>query len=434
MIYTSTQKDCERMVLTIYNDGYGVIKETRSIALGEHDQLIHYSDIAEKIEIDSLLIDGLKIKEMNFEYDLVNKKKLLEKYVNEVILIRDRYSQQKTPYQLLSVTDSIIVQNTLTGEVRINPKGEMILPQLPQGFILKPSLIWKIKDPHQKSVNISYISKGFRWHASYIIYLQENTLDLSGWAHIHNESGATYENAELKLLAGKVHRIKKEKISSLEIPTFLKMAKRQNKNANFKEKTFHDYHLYTCQEKTTLKNNQLKQIKFVEQTKIPFQKYYMGLGVGPQKHYSTRIFVNLSNDHTHGLGIPLPKGKIKIYSRDTVNQCFEYLNETLIDHTSVDEKILLPLGEAFDVRMDCRIIKKKQTGKYAFITYEYTISNHRPESIHFKLNHLLYLKHMEWLSASVPFVKQNVDSYISDMNLAAGETKKVQVHIRAKVE
>ncbi|RAL25562.1 DUF4139 domain-containing protein [Thermoflavimicrobium daqui] len=434
MAYISTKDDTKQLSLTIYNDGFGVVKETRIMNLDDQEQEVYYLDVAEKTEIDSILINGLQVQEMNYEYDLVSKKKLLEKYIDQTIYIFDKETKTKTEYRLLSVTDGIVVENTTTKEIIINPYGEMVLPQLPTGLIVKPGLVWKVKQAYQENIHISYITRGFSWEANYVIHLKEEKFDLSGWVHIWNETGATYENAELKLIAGEIHRSMEH--SDME-EVLLYSALDEDSNSNFKEQSFHDFHLYTCKEKTTLKNNQSKQVQFLHYTHIPYKKYYENAAYysyESSKEIPVSVHIEWNNNKESQLGVPLPKGKIKVYSKDEADQNLEFIGEDQINHTSHGEKVKLLLGKAFDVKMQSRVIDKYTKWGYQYYTQEYKIQNKTHEKILFKLKHDLYFLREEWLTSTHPFEMIDQNSYVCWLEIEPETEETIQVKYREKAK
>lgn len=205
----STTEDTKDLSLTIYNGGFCAVQENRTVNLtGEETELI-FGDVAQKIETDSLLVDGLNVLEFNYDYDLVDRGKLLQKYIDKEVYLIERKTAEKKSCRLLSVEGSgrCVLEDNVSKEIYIDTQAELVLPSLPAGLIVKPALVWKIASTTTENVKVSYLSKGFTWSANYVVELLENTLNIAGWAEINNQSGTTFENTRVKLMAGDVKRI-----------------------------------------------------------------------------------------------------------------------------------------------------------------------------------------------------------------------------------
>ncbi|MGM9920037.1 MAG: DUF4139 domain-containing protein, partial [Bhargavaea sp.] len=204
-------KDALSRALTVYNDGFALVKETRKLPEFPADGVLRYLDVAQRIETESILVEGLDIREMNYEYDLVDKNKLLEKYIGRELTIVDPESGKRSRYRLLSVANGIVVEDLETGEIVLDPKGQVRLPELPGGLILTPALVWHAARTMSDEVRVSYLTQGMSWETDYVIALPaetdgKETFSLTGWMTLRNESGMTYEDAVLRVLAGEVHR------------------------------------------------------------------------------------------------------------------------------------------------------------------------------------------------------------------------------------
>lgn len=250
--YKSTNEHNNKLSITIYNDDFGLVKEERLLVSQEACEEIQYLDVAKKIETDSIIVAGIPVLELNYDYDLVSKAKLLEKYLDKTIYVFDKKTKEKLSIRLLSVSDGIIGERTDTKEIVINPVGELVLPSLPEGLIAKPALLWKVpKSSLDQQINVSYLTKGISWDANYVLNLQESGFQLTGWVAINNQSGAAFENAELKLIAGEVNRV--EEIKLLEPDYHYKegIVYSESEPA-FEEKSFADHHMYTLNRPVTI--------------------------------------------------------------------------------------------------------------------------------------------------------------------------------------
>jgi len=378
----STKKETQELAITIYNGGFGAVKEKRRIDLEQGDTHLLYGDVAQLIETDSLIVEGINVVEFNYDFDLVNKEKLLMKYIDKEVFIRSRETGERKSCRLLSVdvTGRCVLEDNNSKEIYLDSQDEIILPTLPSGLIVSPALVWKILGNSESEVSVSYLSKGFNWKANYVVELKETFLNVIGWAEINNQSGMTYENAKVKLIAGDVNRVNEE-MGLMEVRHF-KMDSTLGGQAQ--EKTFFDYHMYTLNNLTTIKDNQTKQVNILSGENIPYNQYYK-LDLYDD---SAEIMVEFENEVESGLGIPMPKGRIKLYKEDVADNSLEFIGEDEIDHTPKGETITLSIGKAFDVTFEYDEIDRKKIKGFEHFKYRCKVSNHKMEAIkvHFEPN------------------------------------------------
>ena len=390
------------MALTIYNVNLGLVKDQREIKLTKGTGELRFMDVASQIiptsvHIKSLIDpDTLQILEQNYEYDLLNPQKLLDKYVGKEVKL-----YYKNPYTEREeiVTATLLSNNggpifKIGDEITFGHPGRIIFPEIPENLISKPTLVWLINNTlsHPQKVEASYLTNGINWRADYVVTLndKDDKADLSGWVTIDNKSGATYKNAKLKLVAGDVNRVKDEYEYRDKMLRVAEIAAAKSAGPQFKEDEFFEYHIYTLQRSATIKENQTKQISLLTSDNIPVKKdliyygaryyYYnqQGEAISNQK---IGIFVEIANKQENNLGIPLPKGTVRVYKHDKEGS-LQFVGEDLIDHTPKDEKIRIKLGDAFDV-----VGSRKQTDwkKIAYDTYEasfeISLRNHKKEDV-----------------------------------------------------
>lgn len=383
----SNATDTKEIAVTIYNGGFGAIKEIRRVNLVGTETELTYADVAQRIETDSLMVEGIKIIEFNYDYDLVSKDKLLGKYIDKEVFLKNRTTGEKKSYRLLSVEGNgkCVLEDRETKEIYIDPQEEMVLPSLPAGLIVKPALVWKIIGSQVEDVKVSYLSEGFNWKSNYVIEIMEKTLNIAGWAEIENQSGATFENVKLKLISGDVNRVEEDNYnvdySVIKYSMMEDMASPQ-----VEEKSFFDYHMYTMNNLTTLKNNQSKQINIINGYKVPYKKYYK-LDFNMDK---TNVVIEFPNKKEAGLGIPLPKGNIKLYKADEADNSLEFIGEDKIEHTPKDEEIKLVIGNAFDITYKFIELDRRKLNGYDHFKYECTIKNHKDEFVDVRFEHYVW--------------------------------------------
>ncbi|NLO82050.1 MAG: DUF4139 domain-containing protein [Clostridiales bacterium] len=420
-----TSADTKEISLTIYNGGFGAVKEVRKLYLtGEETELV-FADVAQCIETDSLLVEGINVLEFNYDYDLVDRDKLLQKYIDKEIWLVDRKTWEKKRCRLLSVESGgkCVLEDATTKEIYIDAQAEMVLPSLPSGLLVNPALVWKIVPCKAETVKVSYLSRGFKWMANYVVELLENTLNITGWAEIENKSGATFENARIKLIAGDVNRISRYGRYG-ELREYL-YTTAEASEPMAEEKSFFDYHMYTLLRPTTLKNNQTKQINIISGSDVPYRKYYQ-LNVYDEK---VDIIVEFENNKDSGLGIPLPGGKVKLYKLDEDDGSLEFIGEDLIEHTPKDEKIKLVTGKAFDIAFQYKEIDEKRINGYVHYQYEYVIKNHKEEQAEVHFEHRIR-GIWEMVSSSHDYVKKSSDTIEFVVDVPADSEVKVSFEYR----
>ncbi|MCM8901556.1 DUF4139 domain-containing protein [Caldicoprobacter algeriensis] len=414
-----TSADTKEVSLTIYNGGFGAVKEVRKVCLtGEETELV-FADVAQHIETDSLLVEGLNVLEFNYDYDLVSRDKLLQKYVDKEVWLVKRESGEKRKCRLLSVEEGgrCVLEDYATKEIYIDSQAEIVLPSLPSGLIVKPALVWKIAPSKTDTVRVSYLSRGFKWIANYVVELSENVLNIAGWAEIKNESGATFENAKVKLIAGDVNRVNKGgRFRYFDGEVCVNEATK----CYAEEKSFFDYHMYTLLHPTTLKNNQTKQINILSGSNVPYKKYYQ-LNMYEEK---VNIVVEFANTKESGLGVPVPKGKVKLYKMNEDDGSLEFIGEDFIDHTPKDESIKLRIGNAFNITFDCIEVERKKVNGFEHHRYEYTIKNHKGEPAEVHFEHEIRGV-WEMVSSSHDYVKKSSDKIEFVVSVPADDEIKV---------
>jgi hypothetical protein len=330
--------------------------------------------------------DGINILEQNYQYDLVDQQKLIQKYLGKDVEIRvwdDVTARYVTKSARLLAPDVV----EMGGKIYPGLPGSLILPELPGGLISTPTLEWLLQgQAASHKVAMSYLTGGMGWQADYVAVVndKDTALDLNGWTTITNNSGATYTNAMLKLVAGDVNRVRDEDLEQYpDLPygegdfNFPSLSEKA-----FVEKSFFEYHLYTLGRPTTLKNNEQKQVALLDAVGVPATKkyvfepggdYWWG-NMGESQKVDISVKMEFRNAKEQGLGMPLPKGIVRVYKADS-DGTLQFIGEDRIDHTPKDEDMRLVMGNAFDVVGE-RIVTD---------TWEYDIKvklrNHKTETI-----------------------------------------------------
>ena len=393
---TVTQEQQKDVAITIYNGNLGLVKDIRDLALGPGTHEVKFMDVAAQIDPTTVhlksLTDaaGVRILEQNYEYDLLNPQKLLDKFVGKKVklMVGDGSLIEAT---LMSNNNGPIYQ--INGQIHLGHHGRVILPDLPDNLIPKPTLVWLLhnRTGRPQRVEASYLTTGINWKADYVVVLnaRDNGGDLSGWVTVDNKSGATYTDAALKLVAGDVHRARtrREMADALE---YAAKAAPAAPPRQFQQESFFEYHLYSLEGRTTIKQNQMKQISLLNVTEIPIRKelryygasqYYRGQLGTPLSNQKVGVFLEIANKEQHRLGIPLPKGTVRVY-KAAADKSLQFIGEDSIDHTPKDEKVKIKMGEAFDVvgERTQRDWRKIAVGVYE-TEWDVQIRNHKKEDV-----------------------------------------------------
>ena len=399
--------------LTIYNQNFAVVRDTVPIHLKAGINTVRFSGMTAHAEPDSVVLRDpgkrhtFQILEQNYRNDPVSQNRLLSLFEGKTIefekttypqgqaqtqivrgkIIRSGYTPHYSgmrrygyQYQQAQMNYATASQPLIEvdGKLRFGLPGVPLFPALPDDTILKPTLLWSIQSRHAArfDAELSYISGGMSWKASYNVIAPEkgDLLNLIGWVTIDNQSGRTFKDAHIKLMAGDVNKIQPQNPYR-----FVTAAGASTFNPGFRppvtQKAFDEYHLYTLHHATTLLDSETKQVEFIHADGIRSKTIYVYDGAELPKSYNSwnpdyirnnqsygthcnhkvwvmREFVNSKANH---LGVPLPEGRLRFYRRDSDDQ-LEFTGENNIDHTPSDETIRVLTGNAFDLVGD-----RKQT-------------------------------------------------------------------------
>ncbi|HKX26136.1 MAG TPA: DUF4139 domain-containing protein [Blastocatellia bacterium] len=407
---TSTIEDQKSVAITVYNSNLGLVKDTRTLRLPKGVSQLRFMDVAQQINAATVHIksitapNALEVVEQGYEYDLLNPQKLLDKYVGRELTLVLRKFENNTE-RLEPARATLLSNNSgqvwqIEGRIVINPTNiaEIRFESLPPDLIAKPTLLWELNNsgPETHTVESSYLTQGMNWRADYVVVVNQNDTkaDLNGWVTIDNHSGTAYREAELKLVAGDVNRVQ-EVMSRAKNGRDLEMAAAAAP-PQFQEQAFFEYHLYTLQRKTTLKNNETKQISLLSASNLNVKKelvlngqpyYFQGYN-NPSEPIKEKVgvFVQFKNSKENSLGQPLPAGIVRVYKADQAG-AQQFIGENRIDHTPKDETVQMKLGDAFDV-----VAERKQTDyktiarRISEYAYEIRIRNHKDEAVNVIVN------------------------------------------------
>src|SRR5437773_8639861 len=389
-----SREDQRDVMVTIYNGNLGLVKDIRDVRVPAGTTEVQFMEVAAQIDPTTVHLKsltepaGLRILEQNYEYDLLTSAKLMEKYVGKTVRL---YQGDGTYHEatLLSTNGPIFEIN---GAIHMGQYGRLVLPSLPENLVAQPTLVWLLKNqtPRSQRVEASYLTGGITWKADYVMVLNaaDTLADLTGWVTLDNKSGATYKDAALKLVAGDVNRARDPRREARLMDLAAKAPSAAEASRDFQSEGFFEYHLYSLDGRTTIKDNQTKQLALLTSDEVPVTKqliyygaqdYYRNAYGVPISNQKVAVYLELRNSQEHRLGVPLPKGKIRVY-KAARSGSQQFIGEDWLDHTPKDERLRIEMGNAFDL-VGSRTQKdwRKLASNLYEVEWEIALRNHKSE-------------------------------------------------------
>ncbi|KIO49202.1 DUF4139 domain-containing protein [Nitrosospira sp. NpAV] len=399
----TTAAEQKEVAVTIYNDDLALVKDARKVKLERDFNKLAWREVSARMRPETAQLRnltypaGFRLQEQNFDFDLLTPEKLLEKYLGkDVTVIRTNPAtgaETRETATVLATSGGTVLK--FGDRIETGIPGRLAFSGVPGNLRDKPTLVVSLINPvaGEQNLELSYLTAGLSWHADYVAELNErdDQLDFNGWVTLTNQSGAAYPNAKLQLVAGDLNRVRKPSPLSRDV---MAMASKMAEAEEIKQESLFEYHLYTLQRPTTLAENQTKQVALLSATNVPVKKeflmiganyYYFGQYGDIGQKLKVGVFVEFQNKG-EGLGVPLPKGIVRVYKKDTQGNA-QFVGEDQIDHTPRNEAVRLKLGDAFDVTAD-----KRQTdfqrlggeGRHAAIfetAYQIVLKNAKKEAV-----------------------------------------------------
>ncbi|MBR1777833.1 MAG: DUF4139 domain-containing protein [Alphaproteobacteria bacterium] len=366
--------------VTVYNNGLGLIKDTRSISFKQGENALSFQGVSAQIQPETALFDaaGVKVLEQNFYFDLLSRDSLLRKFLGKNIqVIETHYISGKKTIEnakVLSVDAGLVLQ--IGDRIETEYTGRLIFPDVPADLYDQPTLTFNVMADQDgtQEVELSYLTNGLTWRADYVAELNdtEDKINLNGWVTLTNTSGIAYKNANIQFVAGSVNRIRPVQPRPMMMKAARSMAMMDNAAVaeGMTEEQLMDYHLYSLGRMTDIASNQTKQLALLSASGAKVQKEYKFVNIVPTYRsrgnfgeFPTRnaeVVLKLDNDKASNLGLSLPGGIIRVYKADAKHNTF-FVGEDRIPHTPENGKIKLNLGSAFDVT-----VQGKETAYTAF--------------------------------------------------------------------
>lgn len=462
---TATSSSSKEVALTIYNQNFGLVKDVRSVNLTGGINFLRFEEVAAAIDPTTVNFMSLTapntvvVREQNYQYDLLDPTSILAKSVGKEITFKN-YSggvAKELRGILLNSPKVTVVDTNGNASARhqglvvktdrgivLSPAGEMVLTELPEGLVAKPSLLWKLEASQSGKhvTEISYQTRGLSWRADYVAVANEDdtTADVTSWVTLDNKSGATYNNASLKLLAGDVHKVAEQQANYAreEMAVDAAMAAPA---PQFSEKSFAEYHLYSLAGKTDINDNETKQMSLFNSSDVPTKKLFIyepveGVipygGWMPQRAPDkVNVKLEIVNSQKNNMGMALPKGKVRVYKKDH-DGALQFIGEDLLDHTPRDEKFRLYIGDAFDLVGERKQISYTRPGdREERSSYEISLRNHKDTKVTITaVEH----SHGQWKirDSSHPYVKKDSTTFEFTVEVPARQEVKINYEIEVR--
>ena len=396
----TTDKDQVDLSLTVYNGNLALIRDVRQIHLQPGVAPLRFEDVASSINPATVHFRSLtapsrlSVIEQNYEYDLLDPQKLLQKYVGrEITLVRpetDAGSTRWVDTKAVLLADNGGPVWKIGNEIVTGMAADSYrFPDLPENLYSRPTLVWTLdnRGAEAQRVEASYLANSMNWNADYVLTVgrDEKNADLDGWVTLINNSGAAYNNARLQLVAGQLHRTQQPmnmKAMAGALSAVADEAKQQ-----FAQEAFSEYHLYTLNRRTSIQNDESKQISLLNATNIPVEKYFLvqgqpyyyrnPQGIGNAMPQPVQVYYRFKNEDKEGLGMPLPAGTIRVYESDSQGGT-QFVGEDNISHTPKDETLRIHVGDAFDVICERKQMDYKRLASNLYeLEYQISLRNHK---------------------------------------------------------
>ena len=406
MRFQSGRASRKSLVLTIYN-GFAAVKEVRNLNAEEEVDLLILEDLPGEIEADSFIVKRASVMEQTYEPGYIDKERMLKRHIGQVVTIRNGQAAEDKRIRLLGAGQDLIGEIEGTGEIVINPSGDIFLPPLEGGMASRPAISCRIEPALLPGdVELHYLVSGLWWEANYTAELTEDRLLLTGWMKITNYAGADFENAKLKAVAAAVNRAGNE---------FAKAASFQTQP---EESGSSASHVYAIGRSFSLSDGQTMQLKFMKPQELIFQRVYKIEKNG--EHASIQLQFG-GGSGRHGLAVSLPQGKIKFYGRDEDGD-LEFIGEDRIGHTAAKEKMKVKIGENFRITSKAREKERKVIDGSEYVTIEYLIKNSQQENAAVLLEHTVHDRLWEMESSSHDYEMLNSQTLEFHVRIAAEKT------------
>jgi len=407
--HETTMNDQTDLAVTVYNSNIALVRDTRDVALPSGDFQLRFMDIAATVMPATVHFrsvadpEKLSVLEQNYEYDLLDANKVLDKYVGREVTIM-RLVQKNGSSEWEETKATLLANNNgapvwkIGGDIVTGmSSGSYRFSALPDNLYSRPTLVWLLNNTgaRRQKIEASYLANNVSWSADYVMTVtrEENSADLDGWVTMANNSGAAFKNAKLQLVAGELNRVYPQVSVSagrMEMNAVAKAA------APMQQESFSEYHLYTLNRRTSIFDKETKQLSLLNASRFPVEKHFI---VNGQSYYyrsamspgspikdAVLVYYKFKNEEKAGLGMPLPAGTVRVYQADSHGGIL-FIGEDRIDHTPKDENVSIHIGNAFDIVAEHKQTDYKKIDNHTFeMEYEITLRNHKEVPVTIEVN------------------------------------------------
>jgi hypothetical protein len=451
---STTLNDQTELAVTVYNSNIALIRDVRQLQMPSGDFRLKFMDIAATVNPATVHFrsltepDKVSVTEQNYEYDLLEPAKLLNKYVGkEVTLMRSYMENGTTKHEEVKAT--LLANNNgpvwkIGNDIVTGFYGEGYrFPEVPANLYDRPTLLMSLQNSgsRKQTIEASYLANGLSWNADYVLTVgrEDKAADLDGWVTIGNNSGTAFHNAKLQLVAGDLNRLPQElRMRAADMAMPMAAAKAANQ---FQQESFSEYHLYSLGRRTSVEDKETKQISLLEGSGVPVQKllvvngqnfYYRNIqNPGSPIKDPVMVFYKFKNEEKSGLGMPLPAGNVRVYQKDSKGGIL-FIGEDRIEHTPKDEFLNIKIGNAFDVVAERKQTDYKKIADRVYeMAYEITLRNHKETAVTVQVNEPIG---GDWEMVSSTYEAKKMDAFAAQFNVpvkANGESVlkyRIRVH------
>jgi hypothetical protein len=450
-VMISSKEDQKRIEVTVYNNNLALVKDTRRLTLSKGEGELRFMDVAAAIMPVSVRAvsltagENFMVLEQNYEYDLMDRNKLLDKFVGQKIKLRDQNAYQDridvVEAELLSHNNNQPIYQ-IGGEIFLGHPGIPILPRVPENLIAKPTLMWLYANSYagEQEMEASYLTQGIGWSADYVLVVdaEDQRGDLSGWVTVDNQSGAEYRDATLKLVAGEVNQVFDGGYFSDDKMVMGSARRSPLSSEMFSEESFFEYHIYDLQRPTTIKDRQTKQISLLDASGVSITKvmevsaqgWFYTTEYRQEPKQPVMVKLKFTNSPENQLGMPLPKGIVRLYKRDSKGQ-LQFIGEDRIDHTPRQEDVTLTVGEAFDVAVERRQTDfRRVTTRVTESSWEIKIRNRKEVPVTVSV---IEPMNADWTMLDHSHAYEKTDAFTARFDVEAYPDKEVVLTYRVQV-
>ena len=454
----STPETREDVSLTVYNGGFAVVREVRPLVLQRGVTVLRFEGVPAQIDPTSLSLvsltepGGLSVLEQNYQYNLIGTRSVLDAAVGQRIRLVRQLGDRTVIEEgvLLSTPGQGRIIQLDDGRVLIDPDGTIELLTRPEGLLSRPSLLWRLASERggQHRVEARYMTQGLGWKADYVAVVNEDEtqVDVTGWVTLTNNSGASYPEAGLQLIAGDVRRVQPQRPQMYQEDAVYEVAARAVA-APPQQEAFFEYHLYTFPTPTTIEENETKQLELLSAAEVgtrrrlivdasgqyfPFYRRSRPGAGGATNETSAAVVLEVENAESNNMGMPLPEGTVRVYKSDRRGN-LQFLGEDRIEHTPRNETLRLYIGDAFDVVATRREVSQRRiSDNEREIVVEVEVRNRKEVATEVDVVERVFWGEWEITESTIPH--ERIDSRTAQftVRLGADETRTVRYTARMR--